>query len=225
MTCRNGGDCLDPDLCHCAWDDSDCIAVAGSGNSDNAVTFAPIIDPDEDNIVSCSAAGLMGEIPADIIEPAACRMRWTTAAITVENNRETAIQWNSFRFNARSLFTFKDSDTVSTTQGYNVVIPVTGLYIFHVQIRWAADVAAGTRKITLYRNGGATIGQDERRTDQTDAFAQSLMVTADLLADDTVSVWAYQNSGSSMTIEQAPPLTPEFAIVYRGPTLSPPSQN
>ena len=49
MTCRNGGDCLDPLDCHCAWDDSDCIEVSGKGDTDNPITFSPVIDPDPDN--------------------------------------------------------------------------------------------------------------------------------------------------------------------------------
>lgn len=225
MTCRDGVECPDPDLCQCAWDDSDCIAVEGSGDTGNALTLVPIPDEDDASIVSCSASGLLAEIPADIRDPAAARMRWTTAAVTIPNNRETPITWNSFRFNARSLFDFKDSGTVSTTTGINVQMPVSGIYIFHVQVRWATGTAAGTRKLTLYRNGASVLAQDERRTDQTDAFAQSLMHVGDLLAGDTVSVWAFQDSGISMTIEQSPPLSPEFAIVYRGPGLSAPSQN
>lgn len=225
MSCRDGVPCPDPALCHCAWDDSDCIAVAGSGDADNTLTLSPLVDADTDSIVSCSAAGLLAEIPADIRDPAAARMRWDVGAVTVPNNRETPIEWNNFRFNARNLFDFKDSGTVSPTQGINVRMPVDGVYIFHVQIRWTAGVATGTRRLTLYRNGAAVIAQDERRTDQVDAFAQSLMHVGDLLAGDTVSVWAFQDSGVSRTIEQSPPLTPEFAIVYRGPGLSAPSQN
>lgn len=218
--------CPDPLSCHCAWDDSDCIEAGGSGNTGNAVLLDPRVDADADSIVSCGPDGLAAFVPADIADPASCRLTKAAGNQTIPNNEETPLLWDSIRFNARSLFKFQDSGTISTTSGYNVLIPVTGIYLFHVQIRWTSGVATGTRKVALYRqDGAAKIIEDERTTTQTDEFAQSFMHIGDFLAGDTVSVWAFQDSGVSRSIEKASPLTPEFAIVYRGTTLSPPSQN
>jgi hypothetical protein len=218
--------CPDPADCHCAWDDSDCFEVSGSGDAGNVILLDPRVDADTDSIVSCGPSGLAAFVPDDIADPAACRLTKASGNQTVPNNEETPLFWDSIRFNARNLFSFKDSGTPSATQGYNVVIPVDGIYMFHVQIRWTSGVATGTRKIALYRQDGASkIIEDERTTTQTDEFAQSFMHIGDFLAGDTVSVWAFQTSGVSRSIEKASPLTPEFAIVYRGPTLSPPSEN
>lgn len=225
MTCRNGGDCLDPDLCHCAWADTDCITVAGSGNPDNPFTLSPRVDASADSIVECGAAGMGVFVPEDIDDPPATRMR-STSDQTIPNKRDTALNWDAFRFNTRNLYDFKDSGTVSTTAGKSVRLPLSGIYVFHVSIRWDTQATStGVRRISLLRNNETVIVHNDQYTEQLDPFAQSFTMVWSMKALDTVSVWAYQDSGGSRTIKSTSPLTPEFAIVYRGPTLSPPSQN
>jgi hypothetical protein len=115
--------------------------------------------------------------------------------LSVNNATNTAIGWNLEFFDSNG---FHDNSTNNT----RITIPSGrgGKYLFTYHIRWSSN-STGYRSILFYINGssGPTIGREDNLGNQAVITNGSFML--DLVAGDYVELYAYQTSGSTLSLE------------------------
>lgn len=122
-------DCPDVTECLCSADDSDCIAVSGTGTAADPFTFDPVLDPDTENLIECGPSGLAAFLPSEIAEPPRCQIRKSLGQTIPSSTLQVA------SFDVTPAY-----DTANMYDGavnaFRMNITMDGLYIIHAAAGW-----------------------------------------------------------------------------------------
>lgn len=197
------------DDCQCSVFDGDCIKVDGSGSTDNALAPRWELDPDEDNLLSCSASGLLGILPLPIRTPPACLV-YNSAAISIPNETSTVVTFDSERFDD---VTNPMHSTVTNTSRITFTIP--GLYIVRFGAAFTGNTA-GDRQAYIRANGRDFLGANQRRSTVATIESGITVVIQEVFATagDYVEALVKQDSGGALNL-LANRYSPAFAAKYR----------
>lgn len=189
-----GCDCDDIITCVCEVEDSDCIAISGTGASGDPFIAVPILDADSDNILECNPSGLGAFLPSFLTNPPAV-LASTPITQPIANSVTTILFFNRERFDTDSMH----SQTVNTSR---ITIQTAGVYVISGWAVWSGN-ASGERRMNIKLNGTNTIAQDERVTLQSDAFSHPFQSIWKFSAGDYFEIEVHQNSGSDLEVTRA----------------------
>lgn len=198
------------ETCECALCDSDCISVDGKGDVTRPFTFAPIFDPDPDNIAQCDySAGFGAYLPTWVTNPDRCSV-YASGNQSNPDNTDLAMAFNSEYYDTASMH-----DTV--TDNDLVIIQTPGIYLVEFRCAFAANVT-GDRKAAIYRNGVQQIGH-AAKDPPTAAFEAGLNITIqeEFEASDTIRVRTRQDSGGALNV-LATRYSPILTVTFLRPT-------
>lgn len=172
--------------------DSDCITVAGKGDLNREYVFSPNFDPDDDNIASCSGAGLLAKLPDHILNPPRCQV-YNSANQSASNDVDLLVAFNSERYDTDSMH-----DTVIDNE--RVFFNTAGIYVVTFNGTFAAN-AAGDRKAAIYKNGVEQIGH-RALTPASASFTTGLSLTIQEAFEvgDNIRVRVRQDSGGALNL-------------------------
>ena len=121
-----------------------------------------------------------------------------TSDQTIPDASDTRVQFDTVEFDSNSYF-----QTGSPSNETRLTVPETGYYLLTAFCRWTGSANGGRRLLRFYRNGSEQIGLHQvfPGTDTTDsAVSHTLAKVIYLDANDYIELGAYQDSGSSLTI-------------------------
>lgn len=188
---RRGCDCPDIITCVCNVAASDCIDIDGTGSSADPFEATPILDPDSDNILTCSASGMAAFLPSYLTNPPAV-LAFTPVDQPVANNVLTILFFNRERYDTDSMH----SESTNTSR---ITFATAGVYLISGWVYWSGN-AAGERRVNVKINGTSFIAQDERSTNQDDWFSQPYTAVWKFAASDYVEIEVNQNSGADLNV-------------------------
>jgi hypothetical protein len=201
MTCV----CETPVLldCECAVCSSDCVAVEGSGNT-GPLVFSPTLDPDEDNILSCSASGLLAILPATILVPPTCKVFHNTTQ-SIPANFGTRVSFNSETYDNDGMHSGGDPERIT----FNTA----GLYSVVFSGAFAAGAASdGDRAAHIRKNGTEILAGSSRFAMVSTSLDNGLNVVAQEVFEvgDYVEVLVKQDSAGAKNLQANPLLAVRF---------------
>ena len=130
---------------------------------------------------------------------------YNSAAISIPNNTETALTFDSERW---------DTDTMHSTVSNTGRLTATtaGQYVISANIGFAAN-ATGYRYCTIRLNGVTPIASHAAVGFSNDTNYFNLSTTYNLAATDYVDIVVFQNSGAALNVTSAPNASPEFGML------------
>lgn len=189
-----GCQCDDIVTCACLVEDSDCIAIAGTGASGDPFIATPVLDVDADNILECNPSGLGAFLPSYLTNPPAV-LATTPISQPVANSVTTILFFDRERFDTDSMH----SQTVNTSR---ITIQTAGVYVISGWAVWSGN-ASGERRMNIKLNATNNIAQDERVTLQSDAFSHPFQSIWKFGVGDYFEIEVHQNSGSDLEVTRA----------------------
>lgn len=114
-----------------------------------------------------------------------------SAVQAAPNNATTTVSFDTTDFDTSSF--------VAALPATNLVIPFSGLYFANAIVSWAANIAAGTRILELFKNG-VQITSTNLASNTTNAPTHSLSCLLNLTVGDLISLSVFQNSGGSVNL-------------------------
>jgi len=148
---------------------------------------------------------LLGGNDGEIGVSAPCARVYHSASQTVGHASNTALQFDSERFDTDSIH-----DPV--TNNTRLTVPVAGKYLIVGQVRFASNLS-GERSLAIRLNGTtelAALVVDAVNGDITEMIVTTIH---ELAASDYVELMAYHNSGGDLSVVAAANRSPEFSIV------------
>lgn len=136
-------------VCACAFQDSDDIALTGNATPANPLIPSTTLDPDSANLLSSSPAGLLGLLPDELNEAPSFRI-YRGGTQTIDNSVYTAITFTDAVWDTDQMW---DASTPNL-----VTVNTPGIYFCIGQIRWAAN-ATGIRQVFMEVNGIQNFGE------------------------------------------------------------------
>lgn len=129
---------------------------------------------------------------------------YNSAAITISNATDTALTFNSERF---------DTDTIHSTVSNTGHLTATtaGVYVISATIEFAAN-ATGQRTAWLRLNGATLIASLTFTAGAADGHAIAITTIYKLAATDYVEIGVYQDSGGNLDVISGANKSPEFAM-------------
>jgi hypothetical protein len=118
-----------------------------------------------------------------------------TSSQNINNNTFTAVLWNSDIYDTDAIH-----DTSTNTDRFTVPSGKDGKWAITASVLWAGS-STGERRIAIYKNGSAT--SDDFRLSGQGSAGQTIAINSvfDLVATDYLSVYVYQESGSTLAID------------------------
>lgn len=131
---------------------------------------------------------------------------YNSAALSISNNAETALTFDSERFDTSNLH------SVSTNTS-RMTAPVNGIYVITANVSWAAN-ATGIRRVFLRWNASSNIAYSQVSATSASVTAQNVATVYSLAASEYVEVFVLQTSGSALNIEASSQFSPEFTMTW-----------
>lgn len=204
MTCPTCA-VIDQDACQCAVVDTDCFTVAGSGSADNPLAVTASFDPDPNNLLSCSAAGLLAQLPLALRTPPKCQA-YNNANISLADGDGTVVALNSERYDNGAMH-----DTV--TDNSRITFTTAGIYIVTFNCAFAAN-ATGDRSAYIRKNGQDFIAMSQKHGFATQECGMSVTVHERFEVGEFVEAIAKQDSGGALNL-LATRYSPILSVRYR----------
>ena len=130
---------------------------------------------------------------------------FNTAPISIPNNAATLLAFNTIEFNSNFSYTPGSSQ---------IVLPVSGLYLFTVGVRWPVN-ATGARQAGIYLRG-ADIGHRVEPGSGAQPLGQSVAAVYTATQGDVVNAYAFQSSGAALSVESGTYYSPNFSATLLG---------
>lgn len=205
MTCPTC-EVIDQDECQCSLISSDCFTIDGSGNG-NPLTVEANLDPDPNNLLSCSGAGLLEELPAVVRNPPRCQA-YSSVAVVLATEDAQVIALDSERY---------DTDTMhdNATLNSRVTFTTAGIYLVTFNCAFAAN-ATGDRSAFIRKNGSDFIAMSQRHATSTSEHGCSVSVQESFEAGEFVEAIAKQDSGGNLDLS-ATRYSPILSARFRRP--------
>ena len=170
--------------------------VDSSQIEDGAVTSEEVADG------SLGTSEFAGSIPAARVTHSADQ--------SVDHSSSTLLSFDEERFDSANLHDNSVNNSRLTAQ-------VDGVYSVAVNVFWEAS-ATGTRNITLAKNGGLTVAAERVNAPSTGFTMQSFSTMVKLEAGDHISVFAFQDSGSTLSmLGSGQEFIPGFSMTWVAP--------
>jgi hypothetical protein len=142
-----------------------------------------------------------------LADPPACRAYHSTTQ-AIASGTKTGLVFDSERFDTDSMHS-------TTTNTGRITVNTAGLYLFSAHVGWAANVT-GFRIVYLTLNAGSDIAIQSTQV-RSDGFLDFSVATIWKCAvADFVTVSVYQNSGSTINVNNSNYFTTEFAASWIG---------
>jgi hypothetical protein len=131
---------------------------------------------------------------------------YNNANLSIANTTDTALTFNSERFDTDSIHSTSSNTSRLTCQ-------TPGVYLIHADVSFAIN-ASGLRFVYLRLNGTTIIAESSMMPISTGARSHMVVTTLyELDAGDYVEVLVYQTSGGSLTVDYLAAHSPEFGMV------------
>ena len=120
---------------------------------------------------------------------------YNSATLSIANATATQLTFNS------EFFDTNDFHSTSTNTG-RITIPsgYAGKYLINIATRWATDSYAGSREVTLYKNGTSWIDYSELFANSNGRTYFSRSAIVDLAVGDYLTIYVIQNSGTTVQL-------------------------
>lgn len=178
--------------CLCRVIDSLCWAITGNGSQATPFVISPKLDPNPNNLASCTAAGLKAITPAAITNPPAVQA-YHSLNQAITNNTLTATALNSEHYDTNTMH----SNTVNNSR---VTFTTAGTYVVTFVCMWDKN-AVGNRMAYIRKNGIDLLAFDSKKTGGADLFVGHTLVVQDaFLAGDYVEGLVQHTKGSNLTL-------------------------
>lgn len=175
----------------CETEDTNCFAWDGDGTEVTPKTVSPVLDPDGDNMLTCGEDGILGQLPAVLANPPACRV-FRTTNLGVANNTLTAVNFNQEEYDTDTMH----SVSASTSR---ITVNTDGVYVVTFNATWNKNVT-GYRYAAIRKNGTDILGAESKMPGQADLYvAHALTVQHAFVATDYVEGVVLQTSGGSLS--------------------------
>lgn len=188
--------------CNCLYADSDSYTIDDTGE-DGCLQLEPIINPDPDNLVVCTAAGIGAFLPDSITNPPACKVYKTTST-TIPNNTATFLSFDAIYY---------DTDTMhSGVNPTRITFTTAGTYVVNFNCAWNKSSDPFREAfIRVNGNNSITIGADEKNAGDADLFVgHSITVMETFNAGDYIEAAVQQATGGNLVLV-AESYSPTFA--------------
>lgn len=184
--------------CLCSFEDTDCVAVTGSGSPTVPFTIDLQLDPNPDNILSCGVNGLMGEVPATVTNPPRGRA-YRTTVLAVSSGVLTAVPLLAEDY---------DTDAMHAASSSQVVAVNPGIYHFDYTAQFVGNGSTtGKNQVVPRVNGADPVGAPGVQTSDTPSAAETTYLTGavdlNLGAGDYFELYVAQTSGSPKDVGSA----------------------
>jgi hypothetical protein len=127
-----------------------------------------------------------------------------TASQAVANNTVTTIAFTAEAFDSANLH--------DTTNNTRLTAPVAGLYQISANIKWGGVNPAGSRSLSILKNGAVEL--EDARAAFDGVLSQSVTGLISMAAGDFAEVQVFQDSGTSLSLLAPPGLA--FSMVKVG---------
>jgi hypothetical protein len=149
---------------------------------------------------------------AFLANPPACRV-YHNATQTVATSTRTALAFNTERYDTAAMH-----DTA--TNNSRITFPVAGLYLITGHVEWALNADPdGLRQLEIRANGSDSqilAIQGSVFNPASTTLEQSISTVHKFAAAEYVQLTAFQNSGSTFTINSVVMYSPEFSATWIG---------
>lgn len=126
-----------------------------------------------------------------------------TASLTVNTSSNTLLSWDGVE--ARGA-TVDDADWWTSGAPGKIVIPATGIVDIHLQVLWPAN-GTNIRTLWLQYAGGSRLWEDPKTPNATTTYiGHNLRWRGPLNAADEIELYAWQNSGSNLSVTATVPV-------------------
>jgi hypothetical protein len=198
---------IDYTECQCSLADSDCIQIDGSGSASVPFSAVPIIDPDDDNLVSCAGDGLLVETPSHLRAPPRVQA-YHNANQSMVTDVSTVVALNSERYDVGDMHS-------TTTNNSRLTFTTAGIYVVTFLCSFAGNTA-GDRRALIRKNGAETIGGSEKKalSSATPECGISVTVQEWFQVNEYVEATVKQDSGGSINL-LATRYSPILSAVFR----------
>lgn len=133
---------------------------------------------------------------------------FNSAAISIANNTNTAVTFDSERFDNQGMHS-----TSSNTSRLTVPTGMGGKFLIGGHIEFAGN-ASGQRDILIQVNGSTVIAYDRVGPNGAVSWKMSLTTMYALSAADYVELLVFQNSGGALNLDATGNYTPEFWAMW-----------
>jgi len=123
-----------------------------------------------------------------------CKVDMVAGAVTIVNNTETAVEFDQDVYDPDDLHS-------TTTNTDRITVKVAGVYICSAYASWQAN-NAGHRRITI-KIGATVLTGNWAGGDANDPTIQGCAHQAELAEGDIVRMYAYEDSGSDLSLNDA----------------------
>ena len=132
---------------------------------------------------------------------------YNNAAISINHNTNTALTFNSERWDTDSIHS-------TSTNPSRLTATTAGIYHIYGHIVWGSN-STGDRKIDIRVNGSTFIASIRYAASGNNNW-MSISTEYSLAATDYVELVVYQTSGGSLNVEANANYSPEFGMTYLG---------
>lgn len=129
---------------------------------------------------------------------------YNNAAISINNNTQTALTFNSERFDTDGLH----STSVNTSR---LTCTRAGKHLATAHVEFAANVT-GLRFAGIRLNGTTYIALDQKPVDSAGAWIASLSTVYEMALIDYIELVVFQNSGGALNVNASGNYSPELAM-------------
>jgi hypothetical protein len=149
--------------------------------------------------------------PAKVGTRPAARVYHSTNQSIPGNAAFTTLTFDSERFDTADLHD-------GTTNPSRLTAPIAGLYLVSIDISWEGN-NTNARELAINKNTSTIVARDVVGPSPfPNTTEQSMSTLVELAAGDFVEVVLRQNSGSALNVFTAPQFSPEFSMVWVGPS-------
>lgn len=143
---------------------------------------------------------------AFLANPPKCRV-YNSAAISVTNNVETALTFNSERF---------DTDTMHSTavNTGRITFTTAGTYLVGGSIRWADTASTAAQRLAIRVGGATKIAETLNNHANNGGSPITVTTLYAFSAGDYVELVAYQNTAGALNVTATGNQSPEFWAVW-----------
>jgi len=166
-----------------------------------------------------TAGGVTSELLADgAVTPAklgaapAARVFHSAAQSAANVPTFTVLTFDSERFDTASLHS-------TSVDASRLTAPIAGLYLVSANVSWSGTSDVGAREVGLRKNGSTFVARDVVDPSvSANTTEQTVSTLVSLAADDFLEVVLRQNSGGALDVNAAPEFSPEFSMIWLGPS-------
>lgn len=198
---------IDQDACQCSLIESDCFTIDGSGSETNPFTVSANFDPDTNNLLSCSAAGILAQLPTAILTPPKCQA-YNSTNISLATDDGQVVALDSERYDNGAMHS-------TVTDNSRITFTTAGIYIITFNCAFAAN-ATGDRSAFIRKNGQDFIAMSQKHAFATQECGMSVTVHEMFEVGEFVEAIAKQDSGGALNL-LATRYSPILSVRYRRP--------